>query len=80
MYVFPGKCLFKDILFSKTTKALHDAVSHFNFLGLLINENLSWQSHLTMVTNKPFKISGGPTEWKLSPNRSLPALLPITKS
>ena len=35
-----------------------DAVSHFNFLGQLIDENLSWKYHITMVTNTLSKISG----------------------
>ena len=35
-----------------------DAVSHFNYLGLVIDENLSWKNHIIMVTYKLSKISG----------------------
>ena len=34
-----------------------NAVSHFNFLELFIDENLTWKNHITMVTNKLSKIS-----------------------
>ena len=58
------KCMFfrkkrtpEKISLSIDNKSI-DAVSHFNFLGLLIDENLSWKYHITMVTNKLSKISG----------------------
>ena len=58
------KCMFfqkkrtpEKISLSIDNKSI-DAVSHFNFLGLLIDENLSWKNHIAMVTNKLSKISG----------------------
>ena len=58
------KCMFfrkkrtpEKISLSIDNKSI-DAVSHSNFLGLLIDENLSWKYHITMVTNKLSKISG----------------------
>ena len=58
------KCMFfrkkrtpEKISLSIDNKSI-DAVSHFNFLVLLIDENLSWKYHITMVTNKLSKIGG----------------------
>ena len=57
------KCMFfrKKITPDKISLSIDnkriDAVSHFNFLGLLIDENLSWKNHMTMVKNKLSKIS-----------------------
>ena len=57
MYVFQKKRTPENISLYMDNKSI-DAVSHFNFLGLFIDENLSWKKHITMVTNKLSKISG----------------------
>ena len=35
-----------------------DVVSHFNYLGIKLDENISWKKHIAMITNKLSKISG----------------------
>ena len=35
-----------------------DVVSHFNYLGIILEENISWKKHVAMITNKLSKISG----------------------
>ena len=35
-----------------------DIVSQFSFLGVLLDEHLSWKNHIDMVTNKLSKING----------------------
>ena len=35
-----------------------ERVSEFNFLGLLIDENLTWDSHIQKVSNKVSRILG----------------------
>ena len=35
-----------------------DIVSQFYFLGVILDEHLSWKTHVNMVTNKLSKISG----------------------
>ena len=35
-----------------------DIVPHFNYLGILLDENLSWKVHVAMVTGKLSKING----------------------
>ena len=35
-----------------------DVVSHFNYLGIILDENISWKKHVAMITNKLSKISG----------------------
>ena len=35
-----------------------DIVSQFSFLGVLLDEHLSWKEHVNMVTNKLSKIPG----------------------
>ena len=34
-----------------------DVVSHFNYLGIILDENISWKN-VAMITNKLSKISG----------------------
>ena len=34
-----------------------DVVSHFNYLGIILDENISWKKHVAMITNKLSKIS-----------------------
>ena len=33
-------------------------VPSFNFLGIMLDENLSWKSHIEMVGNKISKVTG----------------------
>ena len=33
-----------------------DVVSHFNYLGIILDENISWKKHVAMITNKLSKI------------------------
>ena len=33
-------------------------VPSFNFLGIMLDENLSWKSHIEMVGNKISKVAG----------------------
>ena len=35
-----------------------DVVSHFNYLRIILDENISWKKHVAMITNKLSKISG----------------------
>ena len=35
-----------------------DVVSYFNYLGIILDENISWKKHVAMITNKLSKISG----------------------
>ena len=35
-----------------------DIVPHFNYLGIILDENLSWKVHVAMVTGKLSKIIG----------------------
>ena len=35
-----------------------DVVSHFNYLDITLDENISWKKHVAMITNKLSKISG----------------------
>ena len=35
-----------------------DVVSHFNYLGIILDENIYWKKHVAMITNKLSKISG----------------------
>ncbi len=41
-----------------------DRVYEFNFLGLTINENLNWKSHIDKITNKILKHMGIPNKLK----------------
>ena len=35
-----------------------DIVPHFNYLGIILDENLSWKAHVAMVTGKLSKFNG----------------------
>ena len=35
-----------------------ERVASFNFLGIMLDENLSWKSHIEMVGNKISKVTG----------------------
>ena len=58
MYVFQKKKRSPENISLYMDNKSIDAVSHFNFLGLFIDENLSWKKNITIVTNKLSKVSG----------------------
>ena len=35
-----------------------DVVENFNYLGIILDANMSWKSHIAMVRNKLFRING----------------------
>ena len=35
-----------------------DVVQHFNYLGIMLDENMSWKTHIAMVRNKTSRING----------------------
>ena len=35
-----------------------DVVQHFNYLGIMLDENMSWKTHIAMVRNKLSRING----------------------
>ena len=35
-----------------------DVVSHFNYLGIILDENIFWKKHVATITNKLSKVSG----------------------
>ena len=35
-----------------------DVVQHFNYLGIMLDKNMSWKTHIAMVTNKLSRING----------------------
>ena len=35
-----------------------DVVQHFNYLGIMLDENMSWKTHIAMVSNKTSRING----------------------
>ena len=35
-----------------------ERVSQFTFLGIVLDETLSWKNHITMITNKLSRING----------------------
>ena len=59
----------KHMLFHRKQKHLDESnvvingieikqVPSFNFLGIMLDENLSWKSHIEMVGNKISKVTG----------------------
>ena len=58
----------KSIIFNKrrkiehtkwsTTNSTFDIISQFSFLGVILDEHLSWKEHVNMVTYKLSKIPG----------------------
>ena len=43
--------------FSMNNRSI-DVVQHFNYLGIMLDENMSWKTHIAMVRNKLFRING----------------------
>ena len=35
-----------------------DVVQHFNYLGIMLDENMSWKTHIAMVKNNTSRING----------------------
>ena len=55
--IFHKRRMIEQINFSINNTVI-DQVSQFSFLGILLDENVSWKNHITMVTNKLSKITG----------------------
>ena len=58
------KCMFftkrrhlTPLQFSMNNRAI-DVVQHFNYLGIMLDENMSWKTHIAMVRNKLSRING----------------------
>ena len=43
--------------FSMNNRSI-DVVQHFNYLGIMLDENMSWKTHIAMVRNKLSRING----------------------
>ena len=43
--------------FSMNNRSI-DVVQHFNYLGMMLDENMSWKTHIAMVRNKLSRING----------------------
>ena len=55
--IFHKRRMIEQINFSINNTVI-DQVFQFSFLGILLDENVSWKNHITMVTNKLSKITG----------------------
>ena len=58
------KCMFFNkrrhvtpLQFSMNNRSI-DVVQHFNYLGIMLDENMSWKTHIAMVRNKLSRING----------------------
>ena len=58
------KCMFftkrrhlTPLQFSMNNRSI-DVVQHFNYLGIMLDENMSWKTHIAMVRNKISRING----------------------
>ena len=58
------KCMFftkrrhlTPLQFSMNNRSI-DVVQHFNYLGIMLDENMSWKTHIAMVRNKLSRING----------------------
>ena len=59
-----SKCMFfqkrrsiTPLKFSMNNRAI-DVVYNFNYLGIMLDANMSWKSHIAMVSNKLSRING----------------------
>ena len=64
IYVDKTKCMFYNkrrpitpLQFSMNNRAI-DVVENFKYLGIILNANMSWKSHIAMVRNKLSRING----------------------
>ena len=55
--IFHKRCKIEHTKWSMYNRTI-DIVSQFSFLGVILDEHLSWKEHVNMVTNKLSKISG----------------------
>ena len=55
--IFHKCCKIEHTKWSMNNRRI-DIVSQFVFLGVILDEHLSWKEHVNMVTNKLSKISG----------------------
>ena len=45
------------VQFSMNNRSI-DVAQHFNYLGIMLDENMSWKTHIAMVRNKLSRING----------------------
>ena len=59
MYVFTKRRHFTPLQCSMNNRSI-DVVQYFNYLGILLDENMSWKTHtsIAMVRNKLSRING----------------------
>ena len=57
MYAFHKRRTVNPIHILLNNKAI-DIVPQFNYLGIILDEHLSWKAHVAMVTGKLSKING----------------------
>ena len=57
MYVFSKRRHLTPLQVSMNNRSI-DVVQHFNYLGIMLDENMSWKTHIAMVRNKLSRING----------------------
>ena len=68
-YIIPQCKKTKSVIFNRKQKQIAEItlsingedienVEHFNFLGIILDENLSWKNHIDMLSNKISKVIG----------------------
>ena len=55
--IFTKRRHLTPLQFSMNTRSI-DVVQHFNYLGIMLDENVSWKTHIAMVRNKLSRING----------------------
>ena len=58
MYVFFNKRRHLTPLQFSMNNRSNDVVQHFNYLSIMLDENMSWKTHIAMVRNKFSRING----------------------
>ena len=57
MFFFNKRRHLTPVQFSMNNRSI-DVVQHFNYLGIMLDENMSWKTHIAMVRNKLSRING----------------------
>ena len=58
MYViFNKRRHLTPLQFSMNNRSIDD-MQHFNYLGIMLDENMSWKTHIAMARNKLSRING----------------------
>ena len=55
--IFTKRRHLTPLQFSVNNRSI-DVVQHFNYLGIMLDENMSWKTHIAMVRNKLSRING----------------------